>query len=122
MIDMTAKTAPATTATIAAALDTTPRELRKFLRSQSMGVGKGSRYALPNTKASLAKMRKDFDTWTSADAAKRAAKAATTPPVSLIKAGAVSVQEIDFTDADDAPEADDLTDAELDSLDDSIDE
>lgn len=62
-------TATATTATIAAEFDTTPRELRKFLRSTASGiesVGKGSRYALPSTKREMLALRKKFDAWNAA--------------------------------------------------------
>lgn len=55
-----------TTATLAADFDTTPRTLRKFLRSDASGiesVGKGSRYALPNSKREVASLRKRFDAW-----------------------------------------------------------
>lgn len=65
-----------TTADIAAALDTTPRTLRKFLRSPESGiepVGKGSRYALPSTKRDIAKMTKNFNAWAAAqDEARKA--------------------------------------------------
>lgn len=59
-----------TTASLAATLDTTPRELRKFLRSQDRGVGKGSRYALDLNAKGVATMRKDFDAWRAARAEK----------------------------------------------------
>lgn len=63
-------TATATTADIAAALGTTPRELRKFLRSEARNVGKGSRYALPAGKREIAAMAKRFTAWAEAKAAK----------------------------------------------------
>ena len=59
-----------TTATLAASLETTPRELRKFLRSQGSGVGKGSRYSLDLNARSTATMRKEFDAWRAARAEK----------------------------------------------------
>lgn len=59
-----------TTASLAATLDTTPRELRKFLRSQDRGVGKGSRYSLDLNARSTASMRKEFDAWRAARAEK----------------------------------------------------
>lgn len=59
-----------TTATLAATLDTTPRTLRKFLRSQSQGVGKGARYSLDLNARSIAAMRKEFDAWQAARAEK----------------------------------------------------
>lgn len=61
-----------TTAEIAATLDTTPRTLRKFLRSEGAGVGKGSRYALPASKRDLTAMAKRFAAWQEAVAAKKA--------------------------------------------------
>ena len=45
------------------ALDTTPRILRKFLRSNGQGVGKGSRYSLPSTKRELIALRSRFNEW-----------------------------------------------------------
>jgi len=56
-------TATLSTADIAAALDTTPRELRKYLRSADMGVGKGKRYALPATKRELNALQKAYRAW-----------------------------------------------------------
>jgi hypothetical protein len=55
-----------TTATLAADFDTTPRTLRKFLRSADMGVGKGSRYTLPSSKREVNALRKQFDAWEAA--------------------------------------------------------
>lgn len=55
-----------TTTTLAAEFDTTPRELRKFLRSPESGiepVGKGSRYALPSSKREVTALRKKHDAW-----------------------------------------------------------
>lgn len=59
-----------TTASLAATLDTDPRTLRKFLRSQERGVGKGARYSLDLNARSIATMRKEFDAWGAARAAK----------------------------------------------------
>lgn len=69
-------TATITTADLAATLETTPRELRKFLRSeQGPGkVGKGSRYALPATKRDIARLTKAFTAWSEAKAAKAEAE------------------------------------------------
>lgn len=52
-----------TTTELAATLDTTPRELRKFLRSEGQGVGKGSRYSLPSSKREVASLSKRFAAW-----------------------------------------------------------
>lgn len=57
-----------TTATLAEALETTPRTLRKFLRSEGMGVGKGSRYALPASKREVTALAKKFAAWEAAKA------------------------------------------------------
>ncbi len=53
-----------TTTEVATAIDTTPRTLRKFLRAEGQGVGKGSRYALPSTKRDLTALSKRFEEWT----------------------------------------------------------
>lgn len=66
-----------TTTDLAAEFDTTPRTLRKFLRSQAMGVGKGSRYSLPTSKREVNALRKQFDAWE----ADRAPKADEAPEV-----------------------------------------
>lgn len=96
----------ATTAEIAAELGTTPRELRKYLRSADKGVGKGSRYALPANKTEMTKLRKGFNAWTSAEANKKAEKAETTEPV-------IEDNEEIMDDDDIEP-----TDDELDEIDD----
>lgn len=57
------------TTELAAALETTPRTLRKFLRSPDSGfasVGKGSRYELPSSKREVAKIAKNFAAWNEA--------------------------------------------------------
>lgn len=59
-----------TTAQLAETFETSPRTLRKFLRSQDMGVGKGSRYALPGTKREVNALQKKFIAWTEAQAPK----------------------------------------------------
>lgn len=51
----------------ATALDTTPRALRKFLRKQGVGVGKGARYSLPSSKRELNALRTRFDAWTASN-------------------------------------------------------
>lgn len=62
-----------TTTELATELDTTPRELRKFLRSNDSGiesVGKGARYALPSSKREVNALAKRFAAWTEAKNAK----------------------------------------------------
>lgn len=68
-----------TTTTLAAEFDTTPRTLRKFLRSDASGiesVGKGSRYSLPTAKREVASLRKKFDAWGAAQAEAKAQREA----------------------------------------------
>ena len=58
-----------TTAELATALETTPRTLRKFLRSNDSGiesVGKGSRYSLPSGKREVQALAKRFTAWNEA--------------------------------------------------------
>ena len=64
------------TTELAAALNTTPRTLRKFLRSDGQGVGKGSRYSLPTSKREVAALAKRFNEW---DAARTAPTADDAP-------------------------------------------
>ncbi len=63
-----------TTTELAETIGTTPRTLRKFLRAQEMGVGKGSRYALPATKRDIAALSKKFAAWHEAQEAAREAR------------------------------------------------
>lgn len=75
-------TATLTTADLAEALDTTPRTLRKFLRADAKArgtetPGKGSRYALPGDKRSIAAMKKRFIAWGEAQEAAKAAESDT---------------------------------------------
>lgn len=73
-----------TTTELAARLDTTPRELRKFLRSDDSRiapVGKGARYALPSSKREVAALAKRFHDWSEAKlAAKVEAETETDAP------------------------------------------
>lgn len=73
-----------TTTTLAAEFDTTPRTLRKFLRSPESGiesVGKGARYALPASKREVAALQKRFTAWIEArEAAKVEAETETDAP------------------------------------------
>ena len=68
-----------TTTELALALDTTPRTLRKFLRSSDSGVApvsKGSRYALPTSKREVNALKKRFTAWGEAQAAAKAKREA----------------------------------------------
>lgn len=51
------------TKTVAEALDTDPRKLRKFLRETDQGVGRGKRYALPSNQRQLTALSKKFTAW-----------------------------------------------------------
>ena len=67
-----------TTAEFAAELGTDTRTARKFLRSvtpKEEQPGKGSRWVLDGRKASLNKMRKQFNEWNSAQAEAKVARA-----------------------------------------------
>lgn len=68
-----------TTTTLAAEFDTTPRTLRKFLRSAGQGVGKGARYSLPTSKREVNALRKQYDAWVAARAAQVEADEAQAP-------------------------------------------
>lgn len=70
-----------TTAQVAEALDTTPRTLRKFLRSDAAKsidpVGKGHRYAI--TAGQVKTLRSQFTKWTAALEADKADNAPEVP-------------------------------------------
>lgn len=86
-----------TTTTLAAEFDTTPRTLRKFLRSADMGVGKGARYSLPTAKREVASLRKKFNAWTEAqDEARKARSEAQDAP----EAPVTDEVEVEVTDFD----------------------
>lgn len=85
-----------TTTSLAIELDTTPRTLRKFLRSADMGVGKGSRYALPTAKREVASLKKRFDAW---DEARNAPKTDEAPEAPEVEEIADEV-EVDFDELD----------------------
>lgn len=86
-------TATATTAELAAEFDTTPRELRKFLRAEDRGVGKGARYALPATKRDIKSMRTRFNAWQEARDEARNARTAPEPTESDITPDEVTEDE-----------------------------
>lgn len=105
-----------TTATLATDLDTTPKELRKFLRSDLSGiekVGKGGRYTLEVTATQLKSIKKNFASWVEASETKReAAKVAAEVEVTE---GDGAVTELD-EDALIAADADDPTPEDLDDI------
>lgn len=100
---MAAAKSAMTTAQVAEEFETTPRQLRKFLRSdQGPGrVGKGARYSLPGTKRELTALRKAFNAWSAAAEQAKADKTTET------------VDEVDSDNEDIEP-----TDDELDEIDD----
>lgn len=105
-------TATITTTELAAEFNTTPRELRKFLRADGKGVGKGARYALPATKRDIKSMRTRFDAWS---AAKEEARNTPEPTESDITPDEVIEDEADNSlDSLEGPSEDDL----LEELDD----
>lgn len=105
---MTATTA--TTAEIAAALNTTPRELRKFLRADAKArnasdslPGKGSRYSLPATKTAITALNKKFIAWSASQEAKRES--------------AKTVTEVDEVNEVDSLDDTEPTDEDIDAID-----
>lgn len=68
-----------TTAELAQEFGSSPRTVRKFLRSvtpREAQPGKGSRWSLPAGKREIATLRKAFDRWSAAEATARAERAA----------------------------------------------
>lgn len=96
-----------TTAELATEIGTTPRELRKFLRSQDAGVGKGSRYALPGTAAAVKKFAKQYAEW---DAARIAAKQAKSQESPVEDNSDDEVESDNSLDELEGPTDDELTD------------
>jgi predicted transcriptional regulator len=100
-----------TTALLADEVGTTPKELRKFLRSDTSGVekvGKGGRYTIELTATQLTAMKKKFNKWEADGEARRAA--------AKIAAATVSQDEADG--ATDAPGA--VTEADLEEFDEAF--
>lgn len=119
-----------TTATLSAEVDTTPKELRKFLRSDLSGiekVGKGGRYSLDFTATQLKSLKKNFAAWVAdADAKRSAAKIEKVAEVEVTEGdGAVTENDIAEFDAEWEPTEADLEvmiadgdkDADLDDID-----
>ena len=116
MIMTAAKTM--TTATLADALDTDPRTLRKFLRSAASpvaSVGKGKRYTLPGTKAALTDFGKRFSAWNAAqaDAKKQRDEAIVLADDDETRD---ALDENEALDADDADDDAEPTDDELEDI------
>jgi|SRR5580698_4464104 hypothetical protein len=110
-----------TTATLSAELDTTPKELRKFLRSDLSGiekVGKGGRYSLDFTATQLKALTRKHNEWVAATIAKR--EAAKIEKAAEVEAtGAVT--ENDIAELDEEFEISDPTEADLELIDDTED-
>jgi hypothetical protein len=86
-----------TTNEFATELDTTPRTLRKFLRSitpKDEQPGKGSRWVLPANATELRKAKKQFSDWSAKQAEEKAAREAA-------KAEAEVTETEDDTELDD---------------------
>ena len=118
-----------TTTTLAAEIDTTPKELRKFLRSDLSGiekVGKGGRYNIELTATQLTKTKKNFAKWVSDAEAKRAANAAALEAAKAEKVevteGDGAVTENDIAELDEEFEISDPTEADLELVDDADDD
>lgn len=52
-----------TTAELAKKLGTTPRQFRRFLRDEGLGVGQGQRYELPSKARELNALTKRYKAW-----------------------------------------------------------
>lgn len=94
-----------TTAQVAEKFDTTPRNLRKFLRADARNrdaadalPGKGARYSLEGKD--LAPMKKRFKVWAAAEVQAKADRAA--------KAAEVAAVEVEADEVDEEPTAEDL--------------
>lgn len=73
-----------TTTDLATEFETTPRTLRKFLRSPESGiesVGKGARYALPSAKREVNALKKKFTAWDEARTAPATDETAPEAPI-----------------------------------------
>jgi hypothetical protein len=104
-----------TTATLAAEVDTTPKELRKFLRSEISGiesVGKGGRYTIELTATQLAATKKKFAKWGADLAAKREAAKIADAPIEDAPQGPTESDEVEALAMIDGP-----TDADLEEID-----
>lgn len=102
-----------TAATLATELGTDPRTARKFFRSPESGiepVGKGARYSLEFTATQVNTLKKKFNAWTEAAAAKKA-------EISDAQAKKINVLTVEVESApvetDDEEQAADLTDDEF---------
>lgn len=104
------------TTEVAKALDTTPRELRKFLRSEKSGieaVGQGKRYALPESRVTA--LAKKFDAWKKADDEAKAKKRDEKAKAEKEVDGELEIEPTD-DDSDDA-EVEEITFAEGEEID-----
>jgi hypothetical protein len=107
-------------------IGTTPKELRKFLRSDMSGiesVGKGGRYTIGLTATQLGKMKKSFAKWGEELEAKRAANAQPLTEQTEIDALAMIDGENDApieNDEEIGDDADEPTDADLNMIDEEI--
>lgn len=123
-----------TTATLTAEIGAaTPKELRKFLRSDMSGiesVGKGGRYNIELTATQLAKLKKQHAAWVAAQEAAKADREAARIAAAITAEGAkgevteADIAELDAeftTDApldDDEPTDEEIAELELEEIDD----
>lgn len=104
-----------TTAEVAASLNTDPRTLRKFLRSNDSGiesVGKGKRYSI--TAAQVRSLRSKFTKWETAAAEAKAAREAAADAEAATEVIEVDDDALDAADALEDPSDDDIEALETD--------
>ena len=109
-----------TTATLSAELDTTPKELRKFLRSDLSGiekVGKGGRYSLEFTATQIKSLAKKHGEWLAATEARKAAAKIEKVAEVEVTEGDGAVTEADLEEFDEEFEISDPTEADLEMID-----
>jgi hypothetical protein len=106
-----------TTATLSDEVGTTPKELRKFLRSDLSGiekVGKGGRYNLEMTITQVKSIKKNFASWIEAAATKKAAQVETEVEATDHAEGAPT--ETDLAELDEEFKITDPTDEDLEMI------
>lgn len=120
-----------TATTLAAEIDTTPKELRKFLRTPDSGVapvGKGARYQIPLTATQLGALKKKFNAWSEGVAKARAereqmlsdAAAKKINVLTIATPASEGVDENDATPEDDELDIDEMSDEQIENMLDEI--
>ena len=116
-----------TATTLAAEIDTTPKELRKFLRTPDSGVapvGKGARYQIPLTATQLGALKKKFNAWSEGVAKARAereqmlsdAAAKKINVLTIATPASEGVKTDDATPEDDELDIDGMSDGEIEKM------